>query len=131
MLDLLFAKKLYDNFADAAVAPAPAAVTITTPSTNTGVAPATPAAATKPAPAPKSTVAIVLFIIFGIVWLGLCLWAASLSWRSNTAAEWSTFPKVIFSLVAFLNGIPYLFSHLLHKYDLLCQIEKLKVFSAV
>jgi predicted Na+-dependent transporter len=45
-------------------------------------------------------------------------WAAYLSWTANTLVNWNIFAKVIFSLFAALNGIGYLISYLIFKWDL-------------
>jgi hypothetical protein len=67
-------------------------------------------------------VLIALFILF----LVLSLWAASLSWASNTLIGWGIFPKVIFAIFAFLSGIGYLFAHLIYKLDLIRYIKRVK-----
>ena len=67
------------------------------------------------------------FIIFILLaGIPLTIWACYLSWISNTVVEWGTGFKVLFAFFVFLSPIGYLVSHLIHKYDLLTYIEKIK-----
>lgn len=61
-------------------------------------------------------------IVFGLIYLSLAIWAATLSWSSNTIAGWSAPAKVFFSLFAFIGAIQYLSTHFIHKLDLLMVI---------
>jgi hypothetical protein len=64
---------------------------------------------------------IIYLLLIGIP-LGIL--ACYLSWKSNTLIEWGTGFKVLFAFFAFFGPINYLFSHLIHKYDLLTYIKK-------
>ena len=65
-----------------------------------------------------------IFIL--LVGIPLAIWACYLSWTSNTVVEWGTGFKVLFAFFAFLSPLNYLLTHLIHKYDLLTYIEKIK-----
>lgn len=67
-----------------------------------------------------------LMIFILLAGIPLTIWACYLSWTSNTIVEWGTGFKVLFAFFAFLSPLGYLFSHLIHKYDLLTYIEKIK-----
>ena len=67
-----------------------------------------------------------LVIFFLVIGIPLTIWACYLSWTSNTVIEWGTGFKVLFAFFVFLSPIGYLLSHLIHKYDLLTYIEKIK-----
>lgn len=65
------------------------------------------------------------FLIALIILIVLCsIWAAYLSWKSNSMLGWGPVPKVIFAVFAFWAGVSYLLSHLIHKLDLLLRIER-------
>ena len=70
----------------------------------------------------------VFFLIIFILLAGipLTIWACYLSWTSNTLVEWGTGFKVLFAFFVFLSPLSYLLTHLIHKYDLLTYIEKIK-----
>lgn len=65
---------------------------------------------------------LILFIVIPIT-----IAACYLSWTSNTAIQWGTGFKVLFAFFAFLAPFHYLINHLIHKYDLLTYIEKIKL----
>ena len=67
------------------------------------------------------------FMIFLLlIGIPITIWACYLSWTSNTVVEWGTGFKILFAFFAFLSPFNYLVSHLIHKYDLLTYIEKIK-----
>ncbi len=100
MLELWLGKKVYENFAGGDEVEN-VAKKITVAALVSGI------------------VVVVMYVLFGT-------WAAMLSWKANTLAEWGTAPKVIFSLFAFFGGISYLFNYFVMKYDLVLTIEKLR-----
>lgn len=63
-----------------------------------------------------------LIVIFAI-YLILGIYAARLSWYSNTKAGWSQGYKVLFAIVAFMFPITYITAHILFKMDLLSRIK--------
>jgi len=67
-----------------------------------------------------------LMIFILLAGIPLTIWACYLSWTSNTIVEWGTGFKILFAFFAFLSPLGYLLSHLIHKYDLLTYIEKIK-----
>ena len=67
-----------------------------------------------------------LMIFILLVGIPLTIWACYLSWTSNTVVEWGTGFKVLFAFFVFLSPLSYLLTHLIHKYDLLTYIEKIK-----
>lgn len=73
-----------------------------------------------------STGAIIGWILYAIFTVAIGSWAAYLSWKANTLAEWGTGWKVLFSFFAFFCGFSYLFTYLIHKYDLVIVINKLR-----
>jgi ABC-type multidrug transport system fused ATPase/permease subunit len=68
-----------------------------------------------------------LIIFLSLITIPITIAACYLSWTSNTLIEWGTGFKVLFAFFAFLAPVNYLFSHLIHKYDLLTHIEKQKM----
>lgn len=67
-----------------------------------------------------------LMIFILLVGIPLTIWACYLSWTSNTVVEWGTGFKILFAFFVFLSPLSYLLTHLIHKYDLLTYIEKIK-----
>lgn len=77
-------------------------------------------------PEPISTqMKVVLFILY----LALGIYAAKLSWYSNTIAGWSQGYKVLFAIIAFMFPITYITAHILFKLDLLSRIKRKKSIS--
>jgi len=72
---------------------------------------------TEPIPTPLLVLYFVLYLILGI-------YAAKLSWYSNTVAGWSYGYKVLFALFAFMFPCTYITAHVLFKLDLLERIKK-------
>ena len=112
-MDLYLGKLVYEKFTDATPP------TTTTPPTAT--APATPA--TAPAPAtPTATKWTAWSVIGSIISFAIMAafgsWAAYLSWQANSLAGWGMFGKGVFSFFAFFNGLGYLVSYFIMKYDL-------------
>ncbi|MAT10747.1 MAG: hypothetical protein CMM02_07040 [Rhodopirellula sp.] len=68
----------------------------------------------------------ILYVFLLIIWLLLAIWAVSLSWSSNTVVGYNPVAKGFFAFFAFFFATSYLFSHLIHKLDLLYFIDKLK-----
>ena len=58
-------------------------------------------------------------IIVLIIYILLGLYAAKLSWNSNSRIHWDTGFKIFFAIFAFLSPLSYLPSHLIYKVDLL------------
>jgi hypothetical protein len=71
-------------------------------------------------PEPMSTPMMVLVFI---LYLALGIYAAKLSWYSNTKAGWSQGYKVLFAILAFMFPITYITAHVLFKLDLLSKIR--------
>lgn len=65
-----------------------------------------------------------LTILVFIIYLILGIYAARLSWYSNTKAGWSQGYKVLFAIIAFMFPITYITVHILFKVDLLSRISK-------
>lgn len=63
-----------------------------------------------------------LMLVF-IIYLVLGIYAAKLSWYSNTKAGWSNGYKVLFAIVAFMFPITYISAHIIFKMDLLARIK--------
>ena len=63
-----------------------------------------------------------LMLIF-VIYLALGIYAARLSWYSNTKAGWSNGYKVLFAIVAFMFPVTYITAHILFKLDLLSRIK--------
>lgn len=72
------------------------------------------------------TMSVVMACIFFLVWLGLGVWAVTLSWSSNSMVGWGALPKVFFAIVAFLFNQSYLLTHLIWKLDLIWYIRSLE-----
>jgi len=53
------------------------------------------------------------------------IFAVYLSWTSNALIGWSTFPRVVFAIFAFLFGFNYAITHLINKLDMVMYIRKL------
>ena len=68
----------------------------------------------------------ILYVFLLIIWLALAIWAVSLSWSSNTVIGYNPLAKGFFAFFAFFFATSYLFSHLIHKLDLLYFIDKLQ-----
>jgi hypothetical protein len=67
------------------------------------------------------------FMIFLLlIGIPITILACYLSWTSNTVIEWGEGFKVLFAFFAFFSPFNYLLTHLIHKYDLLTYIEKIK-----
>lgn len=93
----------------------------------TTVTAATAPAATKKETGTGSSTASLAATIIGWVIVGLFgLWAGYLSWQANTLVNWNIFAKAIFALFAALNGIGYLITYLIFKWDLVLELTKLK-----
>lgn len=63
-----------------------------------------------------------LMLIF-VIYLALGIYAARLSWYSNTKAGWTNGYKVLFAIVAFMFPVTYITAHILFKLDLLSRIK--------
>jgi hypothetical protein len=63
-----------------------------------------------------------LMLIF-VIYLALGIYAAKLSWYSNSKAGWSNGYKVIFAILAFMFPVTYITAHILFKLDLLSRIK--------
>ena len=72
----------------------------------------------KPEPLSNSMMILVfiLYLVFGI-------YAAKLSWYSNSKAGWSQGYKVLFAILAFMFPFTYITAHILFKIDLLSRIK--------
>ena len=64
-----------------------------------------------------------MLILVFVLYLALGIYAAKLSWFSNTKAGWSQGYKVLFALLAFMFPITYISAHILFKLDLLSRIK--------
>jgi len=104
---------------------AAAATTSAKPAATTTAATPAATSSSKSTGAAGAIIFVVFLIIIGVIGLICGIFAAKLSWSSNTVAEWGNGPKTFFAIVAFFYGISYLFSHLIHKVDLLAKIKKL------
>ena len=71
-------------------------------------------------PEPLSTPMMVLVFILYLV---IGIYAAKLSWYSNSKAGWSQGYKVLFAILAFMFPITYISAHILFKLDLLSRIK--------
>ena len=65
-----------------------------------------------------------MLIFMFVLYLILGIYAAKLSWCSNTKAGWSQGYKVLFSIFAFMFPVTYIYSHIIFKLDLLARINK-------
>jgi hypothetical protein len=65
----------------------------------------------------SGTITIVILIIIGI-------WAAYLSWQSNTKLCYGTSSKLFYSFFAFVIGVPYLLNYYFMKADALAALDK-------
>ena len=76
-----------------------------------------------------STSGVVIFfiVLMYLIEIALGIWAAMLSWKSNSLIEWGTGFKVLFAFFAFFGGWNYLLIHLINKQDLILAIRKSKV----
>lgn len=63
----------------------------------------------------------VLMLIF-VLYIMLGIYAAKLSWYSNTIVGWSDGYKVLFSVFAFMFPVTYISAHIVFKMDLLERI---------
>jgi hypothetical protein len=72
---------------------------------------------------------ILWWVIYIVIMIPFAIFAVFLSWSSNSLIEWGTGFKVFFAFFAFIMPINYLFTHLIHKYDLVTHIEKQKILS--
>ena len=73
-----------------------------------------------------SGVVIFFIVLMYLIEIALGIWAAMLSWKSNSLIEWGTGFKVLFSIFAFFGGWHYLLIHLINKQDLILAIRKSK-----
>ena len=64
-----------------------------------------------------------LVMLMFIVYLILGIYAARLSWFSNTKAGWSNGYKVLFAIFAFMFPVTYITAHIIFKLDLLAKIK--------
>lgn len=64
----------------------------------------------------------ILILIFAIYMI-VGVYAAKLSWYSNTRAGWSQGYKVLFAIIAFMFPFTYITAHILFKLDLLSRIK--------
>lgn len=64
-----------------------------------------------------------MMILVFVLYLALGIYAAKLSWFSNSKAGWSQGYKVLFALLAFMFPITYISAHILFKLDLLSRIK--------
>jgi hypothetical protein len=69
---------------------------------------------------PMSQSMMLLIFVFYLV---LGIYAAKLSWYSNTKAGWSQGYKVLFALLAFMFPMTYISAHILFKLDLLSKLK--------
>ena len=67
---------------------------------------------------------IVVVFILGTIDLVIGVVAATYSWKSNALAGWSPASRVIYAFIAFLFGMNYLLSHLIHKADLVSVVKR-------
>jgi hypothetical protein len=65
-----------------------------------------------------------MMLLVLIIYLVVGIYAAKLSWYSNTLAKWSQGYKVLFAIVAFMFPFTYITAHILFKLDLLERIKK-------
>jgi hypothetical protein len=63
-----------------------------------------------------------LMLVF-IIYLVLGIYAAKLSWYSNSKAGWSNGYKVLFAIIAFMFPVSYITAHIVFKLDLLQRIK--------
>lgn len=68
---------------------------------------------------PSTSLDRITSMLYIILWIGLGITAAYLSFDSNTVVGWNIFYKIIFAIGAFLFPFYYLFIHFVSKYDLL------------
>ena len=64
-----------------------------------------------------------MMVLVFILYLALGVYAAKLSWYSNTKAGWSQGYKVLFAIFAFMFPITYITAHILFKLDLLKKLK--------
>ncbi len=64
-----------------------------------------------------------MMVLVFILYLALGVYAAKLSWYSNTKAGWSQGYKVLFAIFAFMCPITYITAHVLFKLDLLKKLK--------
>ena len=62
-------------------------------------------------------------VLVFILYLVLGVYAAKLSWYSNTKAGWSQGYKVLFAIFAFMFPLTYITAHVLFKLDLLKKLK--------
>ena len=65
----------------------------------------------------------VLIVVF-VLYLAIGIYAAKLSWNSNTKVGWSQGYKILFSIFAFMFPFTYIYSHIIFKLDLLSKIKR-------
>lgn len=64
-----------------------------------------------------------LVMLMFIIYLILGIYAARLSWFSNTKAGWNNGYKVLFAIFAFMFPVTYITAHIIFKLDLLSKIK--------
>ena len=69
---------------------------------------------------PMSQSMMLLVFIFYLV---LGIYAAKLSWYSNTKAGWPKGYKVLFAILAFMFPMTYISAHIIFKLDLLSKLK--------
>lgn len=70
-----------------------------------------------------------ILITIYIIYFIMGIYAARLSWYSNTKAGWDYGYKVLFSLFAFMFPMTYITAHFIFKIDLLNRIKKSSKYS--
>lgn len=71
----------------------------------------------------KDRISTPLVMLIFVVYLILGIYAARLSWYSNTKAGWNNGYKILFSIFAFMFPITYIIAHIIFKLDLLAKIK--------
>jgi len=72
----------------------------------------------------KERLSTPLVMLMFVIYLILGIYAAKLSWHSNTKAGWNNGYKVIFAIFAFMFPITYTTAHIIFKLDLLSKIKE-------
>ena len=71
----------------------------------------------------KERLSTPLVMLIFIMYLILGVYAAKLSWYSNTKAGWNNGYKILFAIFAFMFPITYITAHIIFKLDLLAKIK--------
>jgi len=67
---------------------------------------------------------IAVLAVLGTIDLVIGVIAATYSWKSNALAGWGPASRVVYAFLAFLFGMNYLLSHLIHKADLVSVVKR-------